>query len=209
METLVLIQDHYTEFFYPPVACPPALLNEIVLINQLRSHDEPSSASAAQRATETLSRIESFDPEAWASSHETLQETWLLIAGLHRAATALFCILSLQSSGAFQQEPEAPELELARAKHARELFGLLEAGFSTPRVKRRMTWALVVAGVEAARAGKGVQKYIGACLHEICRSQGLAATMVVKRALERFWNKGGEGGWDECWDGDDGYAFIL
>ncbi|KAK4465449.1 putative C6 zinc finger domain protein [Cladorrhinum samala] len=221
-ETLNLIQEHYTESFYPPVACPPALLNEIILINQLRSCDgEPSESRSSStdpapqlqlqlRAAETLSRIESFDPDGWAASHETLQETWLLIAKLHRAATALFCILSLQSCGILQREPSgAPELELARAKHARELFSLLEEGFSTPMVKRRMTWALVVAGVEAARAGKGVQKYIGGCLHEICRSQGLAATMVVKRVLERFWSKGGEGGWDGCWEGDEGYAFIL
>ncbi|KAK3984076.1 putative C6 zinc finger domain protein [Cladorrhinum sp. PSN332] len=201
-ETLALIQEHYTEVYYPPVACPHPLLNEMVLINQLRSR-EPST-DTAQQGTEILTRIESFNPEEWASSHKTLQETWLLMAKIYHDATALFCILSLQSSGIFR---ETPELELARAKHARELFGLIEAGTSTPKVKRRMTWALVVAGIEAARAGREVQKYIGGCLRDVCRDQGLAATMVAKRALERFWDRGGTR-WDECWEGE-GYAFVL
>lgn len=66
-----------------------------------------------------------------------------------------------------------------------------------PRVRKRTTWALIVAGVEAARAGSGVQKWIGERLDELGRDLGVAGPKVARRTLERFWVAGG-GTWDEC-----------
>lgn len=65
------------------------------------------------------------------------------------------------------------------------------------RVRKRMTWPLVVAGVEAARASSEVQRYIGERLVEMSKDQGSAPPLVAKGVLERFWFLGG-GSWDDC-----------
>ncbi|KAK3311094.1 fungal-specific transcription factor domain-containing protein [Chaetomium strumarium] len=167
----------------------------------------------------------------------TLQADWLLIATLFHAAVALYAILSLQSSGALpcssasssassyspspspstsQQSPETKrleseleiQLELSRARHARQLFALLESGMSAPRVRKRMTWPLLVAGVEAASRGASweVQRYIGACLSEMGRDQGSAAPGLARRVLERFCLGGGSR-WDECFA--EPFALVM
>jgi vacuolar-type H+-ATPase catalytic subunit A/Vma1 len=100
----------------------------------------------------------------------------------------------------------SPELELSRARHARKLFALLEQAMATPRVRKRMTWPLVVAGVEAARAGREVQRYIAERLKEMSRDQGSAAPLVARGVLERFW-AGGGGRWDECFR--EPLAFVM
>lgn len=69
-----------------------------------------------------------------------------------------------------------------------------------------MSWALIVAGVEASRAGDEVQRYIGEKLVDMSRDQGIASPLVARGVLERFWAKG-EGRWDNCFD--DAFAFIM
>jgi hypothetical protein len=118
-----------------------------------------------------------------------------LISGVFHAAVALYAIMSLQSSGALPRA--SPALGLSRARHARHLFALLEDAMASPRVSKRMTWPLVIAGVEAARAGREVQRYIGECLLAMSRDQGSAPPLVAKAALERFWFLGG-GDWGVC-----------
>ncbi len=66
------------------------------------------------------------------------------------------------------------------------------------KVRKRMTWPLVVAGVEAARsAGDGVKRWIAERLAEMSRDHGSAPPLVARGVLERFWARGG-GSWDEC-----------
>lgn len=193
-ETLQLVATYYTESYFPSVAIPPPLFTEIILINDLRP--QPPSPETTLAATALLARIESFSPSTWSAARPpAFQDDWLLLSTIFHAAVALYAILSLQSSGALADD--APELELARARHARALFASLETAMATPRVKRRMTWPLVVAGVEAARAGREVQRYIGDRLREMSRDHGSAPPLVARGVLERFWGAGG-GRWDEC-----------
>ncbi|KAK4034040.1 fungal-specific transcription factor domain-containing protein [Parachaetomium inaequale] len=192
-ETIQLIQTFYHETYYPSVTCPPTLLTDIILINDLRSHaPSPETTRAAHLI---LARLESFSPETWSAAREGFHDDWLLLSSLYRAATALYAILSLQSSGALPCS--SPELGEARARHARVLFALLEEAVAVPIVYKRMTWALVVAGVEAARASAEVQRWIGHRLDEMSRDQGAAAPRVARGVLEGFWARGG-GGWDQC-----------
>ncbi|GAB1311461.1 hypothetical protein MFIFM68171_01671 [Madurella fahalii] len=207
-ETIGLIDKFYTETFYPMVSCPGELVKEIILTSALRS--QPPSPGTTRSANDILARIEAFSPQEWtAATRESFHEDWLLISGLYHAATALYCILSLQSSGAFpdpQQTSSSAKLELARARHARYLFAQLERAIATPRVRRRMSWALIVAGVEASRASGEVQRYIGEKLADMSRDQGIASPLVAKGVLERYWARGG-GRWDECFD--DAFAIIM
>ncbi|KAK4140043.1 fungal-specific transcription factor domain-containing protein [Dichotomopilus funicola] len=192
-ETLRLIQAYYSEMYYPSVACPTPLFTEIVLISDLRTGaPSPQTTRAAQRI---LARVQAFDAQAWGESHETFRDEWVLLGGLYREAVALYAILGFQSSGAF---PGGEYVPRPRASHARRLFALLEEAVHVPRVKKRMTWPLVVAGVEAARAGREVQRWISSRLDELSRDQGGATPRVGKAVLERYWAKGGEGGWDGC-----------
>jgi hypothetical protein len=205
-ENLRLAQDFYTETYYPSVSLPPELFTEILLINDLRS--QPPSLETTSTARTILSRIDSFSPESWSATpaHATFQPDWLLISSAFHASVALYAILSLQSSGALPISGD-PELDLARARHARHLFALLEDALAAPRVRKRMTWPLIVAGVEAAgRASDAVQGWIGERWAEMTRDQGCAPPLVARGLLERFWRRGG-GRWDECFG--EGMAFVV
>ncbi|KXX74089.1 hypothetical protein MMYC01_209856 [Madurella mycetomatis] len=190
------------------VSCPRELVKEIILISALRS--QAPSPETTRSAYDILARVEAFSPQEWTTTtRESFHDDWLILARLYHAATALYCILSLQSSGAFRdphQMSPSPKLELARARHARHLFALLERAVATPRVRRRMSWALIVAGVEASRASDEVQRYIGEKLADMSRDQGIASPLVARAVLERFWARGG-GRWDDCFD--DAFAFIM
>ncbi|KAK3298800.1 fungal-specific transcription factor domain-containing protein [Chaetomium fimeti] len=192
-ETLRIAEAYYTESYYPSINCPPTLFSNIILINDLRSH--LPSPETTRSAKLILARIEDFSPTAFSADKEAFEEEWQLLGSMFRATTALYAILSLQSTGALPRS--SPELGLARARHARQLFALLEQAQEVPRVRKRMVWALVVAGVEAARAGGGVQKWIGERLDEMSRDHGAAGPRVARDTLEKFWAAGG-GTWDEC-----------
>ncbi|KAH6628080.1 fungal-specific transcription factor domain-containing protein [Chaetomium tenue] len=191
--TLRLASTYYTETYYPSINCPTPLFTSIILINDLRTHlPSPETTRAAHLL---LARIETFSPTAFSADKDAFEDEWQLLGAIYRATTALYAILSLQSSGALPRS--SAELGLARARHARQLFGLLERAVEVPRVRKRTTWALIVAGVEAARAGAGVQRWIGERLDDMSRDHGVAGPRVARATLERFWAKGG-GSWDEC-----------
>ncbi|KAK4682437.1 hypothetical protein QC764_116370 [Podospora pseudoanserina] len=205
--TLRLTEDYYTEVYFPPMSCPTPLFIKLILINELRAR-EPSHPKTKQAALGILGQIELFSPENWTSNLEksvfASREEFLVIGRVFHASVALYCILSLVSTGALKS---TREVEVLRAKYAQALFSILETGMTTPRARKRMTWPLIVAGVEAARAGADVQKYIGRCLVDMARDQGISPPLVAKRLLERFWVGGRERKWDDCWDG--AYAFIM
>ncbi|KAK4189062.1 putative C6 zinc finger domain protein [Podospora australis] len=200
-ETFKIADEFYTETYYPAISMPPSLFLEVITTNRLRS--EGSSTEITTSALATLERIEAFSPDKWAASHESLQDDWLITAQVFQATVALFCILSLQSTGAL---PRSAQTELARARHARQLFALLEKGMATPRMMKRLTWPLIVAGVEAERASREVQKYIIAGLRKMAIDQGITPPLVAGRLLERFWSAG-KTRWDDCFD--DAYALVL
>ncbi|KAK4151872.1 hypothetical protein C8A00DRAFT_16761, partial [Chaetomidium leptoderma] len=184
------------------VTLPRELFTELILINDLRAHGP--SPETTQSASLILDRLDSFIPDAWSATQPSFQDDWRLLSSIFHAAMSLYAILSLQSSGALSAS--SPELALAQARHARRLFALLEPGMEAPKVKKRMLWPLVVAGVEAARASREVQAYIGQRLREMSRDQGCATPLVGKQVLERFWALGG-GTWDDCFE--EPVALVL
>ncbi|KAL2198301.1 fungal-specific transcription factor domain-containing protein [Corynascus similis CBS 632.67] len=197
-ETLAIAEAYYTETYYPSVSLPRPLLTAIIEVNDLRTIVTASpSSEITTSALGLLSRIESFSPEAFAAAKPVaVRGKWRLLAEMYHATTFLYALLSLQSSG--EGEEIESLLALARARHARRLFALLEeAAAEVPAVMKRATWSLVVAGVEAARAGRDVQRWVGARLDEMRRDQGMAPPRVARTVLERFWARGG-GSWDEC-----------
>ncbi|KAK0671461.1 putative C6 zinc finger domain protein [Cercophora samala] len=211
--TLRLTKDYYTEVYFPPMSCPTPLFVNLITINELRAAGarEPSHhpQTTNQTALDLLAQIDRFSPEDWASnlgssSVFAKRDEFLVIGRLFHASVALYCILSLLSTGALTP---THEVEVLRARYARVLFSILETGMATPRARKRMTWPLIVAGVEAAGAGADVQRYIGRCLVDMARDQGISPPLVAKRLLERFWVRGGEKRWDDCWDG--AYAFVM
>ncbi|KAK0718966.1 hypothetical protein B0T21DRAFT_404316 [Apiosordaria backusii] len=182
--TIRLTEELYTEVYFPPMSCPAPLFIKLITINNLQW-------------------VSNLDSSVFAAKDE-----FLLIGRIFHASVALYCILSLLSTGAL---PHTPAVGLARATYARALFSVLETGMTTPKARKRMTWPLIVAGVEAARAGGEVQRYIGRCLVDMARDQGITPPLVAKRLLERFWAGEGSGSgekrWDDCWDG--AYALIM
>ncbi|KAL2136158.1 hypothetical protein VTI74DRAFT_5211 [Chaetomium olivicolor] len=203
-DALLLIRTYYTEFYYPAVACPPELFTELVHINDLRA--QPPSPDTTRSAHAILSRLESFSPEDWSAKHRNHQEEWLLLSRAFHSSVTLYALLSLQSSAALPSSA-SPELDLLRARHARRLFSLLGNAMDTPKVRKRMTWPLIVAGVEAARASREVQRYVGERLAEMGREQGCAPPLVARAILEKFWDRGGEGGWEGCFG--EVWALVL
>ncbi|KAK4174203.1 putative C6 zinc finger domain protein [Triangularia setosa] len=206
--TLRLAEDYYTEAYFPPMSCPTPLFIKLITINELRARD-PWHPKMTQVALDILHQIERFSPEEWVSNIDSSvfadREEFLIIGRIFHASVALYCILSLLSSGTLIP---TPEVEVSRARHARALFSILETGMATPRARKRMTWPLIVAGVEAARADGDVQRYIGRCLVDMAKDQGIAPPLVAKRLLERFWvGRSEQKRWDDCWDG--AYAFIM
>jgi hypothetical protein len=302
------VQTYFTETYYPAIPFPPELFKEVILVNSLRARDASPETTFA--ATLLLARIEAFCPETWSATRPPeFQQDWELLSAIFHAATAIFAILSLQSSGALpsasssrstaflslpqpapspssSSNPSSPshasplsrdldpeqdandddeeddnnkkrhhgpheltpvlvpattttaptaqltnpaatrptdsmpdptqnhelalELELARARHARTLFALLERGLAAPRARRRMAWPLIVAGVEAARAGDAVQRYVAQSLAALGRETGCAPPLVARRVLEGFWARGqgrAGGTWDECFE--EGLALVM
>ncbi|KAL2266660.1 hypothetical protein VTJ83DRAFT_6012 [Remersonia thermophila] len=62
-ETFCLIDEYYTETYFPSILCPPPLLVEVVWINHLRGL--PPGPETACAAALCLARIEAFDPLSW------------------------------------------------------------------------------------------------------------------------------------------------
>ncbi|KAK4122880.1 hypothetical protein N657DRAFT_664693 [Parathielavia appendiculata] len=195
-ETLRIAETYYTEVYYPSISCPIPLFTVIIRINDLRTRHPTPSPETTLAATQLLARIESFSPETFTAAKKTFQPEWRLLSGMYHAAVALYAILSLESSGALPSS--STELDLARARHARRLFALLDEAVTVPAACRRMAWPLIVAGVEAARAGREVQRWVGERLAELSRYHGSATPRVAKMVLEGFWATGDERTWDQC-----------
>jgi len=223
----------YSKVFYPSFNCPTALFKSIISINDLRFQTATDSHAVSleldlstlqitsgraelntslcpikpQEAAESLLvHIETFSPEDFALTRPAAnREKWLLIAQIYRSAVALYCILSLQSVSLLPKD--TPEMEIARARHARELLVSLEKGLEVPQIKYTMIWPLTVAGVEAVRSvGNGPRVFIQELLTEMCAELGASSPLVAREALRRFWGSG-KTTWDECFDWP--YAFVI
>ncbi|KAL1840812.1 hypothetical protein VTJ49DRAFT_7711 [Mycothermus thermophilus] len=159
-------------------------------------------------------------------NHSNYNQDWLNLTTAYHAATSLYAILSLQSSGALpptHHDPQHLSLSHLRAHHTCRLRTSLAACLASPRARRRVVWPLVVAGVEAGAAGgvddedtdcggggevgsvsadarEGVRRWVAETLTALGREQGAAVPEVARGVLEGFWKRGGERGWEGCFE---------
>lgn len=199
---------------YPSIPCPTALFLNVFHINSLRTRaasilDTSDFAAITIEALVLLDTIEAFVPEptpAQPEHNETRCATLTILGHIFKAAVALYCILSLQCLGAL---PVSSELACKRKMHSEQLLGLMKQARTSRAARQCLTWPLIVAGVELA-GRRGVfdeRSWIAKGLSELGREVGTANPGTARALLERFWERGGEGGWDGCFDG--AYALVL
>lgn len=190
--------------------CPPPLFAEIIKTNHLRRRatknagQEPNTEELTQEAYAILTEIHNFSSEHWASKKPSSKQDWAMIGTIHQAATALYCVASLQSLSVL---PATPALHAECAAHARLLHRSLTQAVTNPRIKRFTLWPLVVLGVEAAHEGGGAMRdFVAGQLPVLSRDAGTYTPLTAKGVLEKFWASG-ETGWDRCFDRP--YAFVM
>lgn len=203
------MSDHY-----PSIPCPTALFLNIFHTNSLRTRaastlDTSDLATLTIEALVLLDAIEAFVPEpapAQMEQNEGPCATLIVLGHIFKAAVALYCILSLQSVGAL---PVSSELARKRKTHSEQLIRLMGQARTSRAARQCLTWPLIVAGVElAGRRGTFEERsWIAKGLSELGREVGTANPGTARALLERFWERGGEGGWDGCFDG--AYALVL
>ncbi|KAJ6439390.1 C6 zinc finger domain-containing protein [Purpureocillium lavendulum] len=184
--------------------CPPALFVEIIGINHLRQQalTNIKMQGLQQRAYDALQRIRNFSYAQWADSKPTSRVVWLLVGDAYRAATTLYCILSLQSQPVFL---DTASLRGQCLSAGRNLQRLLEGPLSHQHIRRFMLWPLVILGVHAKTDGT-MRSFVACELSNLSCQIGTYAPLTAKSMLERFWSSD-ETGWDACFDKP--YAFTM
>ncbi|KAH5530016.1 hypothetical protein HBI27_226290 [Parastagonospora nodorum] len=207
VETSTFMQEHYRYATTPTQMFPPHLLAEVSKINYLRlqakSKKEITEDHLLDEAYNILESIEAFSPEESTQSKFSSKEDWIRIAILYRSATALYCILSLQSVSVF---PENSALRATCVTHGQVLLHHLPEGLSSARTKRFMLWPLVLLGVEAVHSGMATRDFVSKQLPELSRSVGTSIPLTAQSVLQSFWASG-LNRWDTCFDRP--YPFTM
>ncbi|KAK1832587.1 fungal-specific transcription factor domain-containing protein [Podospora conica] len=222
-QILPLPHENYASLFaklhavggnYPSLPFPTSLFLDIFHINSLRSRaaaitDPSDLVGLTVESLVLLDTIEAFAPDSTPHppDQKDCQRATLVVLGhIFQAAVALYCILSLQSVGAL---PVSSDLARKRRAHAEQLLGLMEQTRTCRAARQALTWPLVVAGVElAGRSGAWeARSWVAKGLSQLGREVGTANPGTARALLERFWERGGEGGWDGCFDAP--YALVL
>jgi hypothetical protein len=194
-DTKSTISDLYGIGVQPSLPCPLALFKSIMSINEIRHRiaSSPWQMMSTARMT-VLHEINSFEPMAWAESHEARHiREWHLIGQVFQSAVAVYCIASLPVM------MEVPEVDEQRTDHRARLWMLLGSAMESPVASRGMVWPLVVAGVEAAGGTAAQRSFVGQQLFQMTCSTGASYPLVAKGVLDRYWASG-KRSWDECFD---------
>ncbi|KAK8034575.1 C6 zinc finger domain protein [Apiospora rasikravindrae] len=202
---LDFLEKVYGKGDYPTVLCPPFLFMIISQINRLRLQTtqppelhEPDSPSPQ----DLLSKILSFDPDAWASLYTESYQQLFLIARIYHSAVALYCISALRNLFPIGF---LYNLLMLRAAHADCLFGLLREAILSPQTNLCLMWPLNVAGVEAATRSLSDRLFVEEALDELSRGLGTGYPLVACSAIQKLWDSG-KTEWDDCYDRP--YAFL-
>ncbi|KAE8374541.1 fungal-specific transcription factor domain-containing protein [Aspergillus bertholletiae] len=206
LEELDFMIEQYGDRPFAFATYPKALFAEIIKISYLRVQVTQSDPTAAgiftNDAYEILSRIHSFSPDEWAEPKPMSHTQWVLLGNIHRAAVALYCILSLQSLGTL---PQSSFLQQHCVAQAQLLQRLLSEALTFHRIERFIIWDLVVLGVAAVNDA-GIQDFLRGQLPELSHSTGTYVPLTAKALLEKFWASG-KTHWDACFD--QPYTFSM
>ncbi|KAF1978820.1 hypothetical protein BU23DRAFT_524363 [Bimuria novae-zelandiae CBS 107.79] len=200
-------EELYHELF-PYCLCPPPVFFFIIRVTHLRRE-----ASQAQvlgddiidlmlLARGLLSQIEGFLVNDWAQPGDDYVD-WLTIGLTYKHAVAVYCIMSLQSSGLLPITPDT----IAQLEHHGALLGEhIRTAFAKQRLRRFVSWPLVVAGTEAGYRGEARRKWVEDCCVELARFLGTNCPLNIKAVLRRYWASGTPG-WDSCFHKP--FAFMF
>ncbi|KAK6856213.1 C6 zinc finger domain-containing protein [Apiospora arundinis] len=202
---MAFVEKVYGKGDYPTLICPPHLFMVIHQINRLRHQTtqplelhEPDSPSAQ----DLLSRIHTFDPNAWADLYPDSHPHLFLLGRIYQSAVALYCISALRNL--FPTGSLYNLLKL-RATHADSLFVLLREAIISPKTNLCLMWPLTVAGVEAATRSLSDRLFVEEALDQISRGLGAGYPMMACSAMHKLWDSG-KTEWDDCYDKP--YAFL-
>lgn len=172
---------------------------------ELSSREE----NPTEEAYDVLQSIHAFSPELWGESKNQSTRDWTLIGRIYQAATALYCISSLQSVSVL---PPAGFLRDRCVTCGKILHHLLDEGLSLPRLERFLLWPLIILGTQAVDSGYGVggggdddddntarRTFVQEKLIQVSQRFGVSGPLVAKEVLERFWASG-KSSWDDCFD---------
>ncbi|KAE8868822.1 hypothetical protein PTNB73_03875 [Pyrenophora teres f. teres] len=201
------MHEHYRFATTPTQMFPTQLLAEIYEINQTRLTARSKKDSREQHlssdAYNILGRIEAFSPEESAQSKFSSKEDWIRIGIVYRSATALYCILSLQSVSVF---PGNSTMRAICVTHGQILLRHFPETLSSSRTKRFMLWPLVLLGVEAVHGDMATRAFVSKQLSELSRSVGTSIPLTAQSVLETFWASGLKR-WDDCFNRS--YPFTM
>jgi hypothetical protein len=186
------------DVIFPFTFCPQPLFISIIAITELRvKATESITIDEAIRslAVDMLAEIESFSPYEWAQSRETYQDDWERIAIANQSATALYCILAMQSLSVLVPNPG---LDVSRDYHSDRLFSTLTKCSIEP-YRQFLSWPLAVCGVDAAVRRTYVKVWIEKTFQDTKREVGCSISSGTGRFLRQFW-KSGLTHWDGCWN---------
>lgn len=166
-------------------------------INQLRRRAASSHVleeAHTGEAQEILDDITAFEPHVWAEG--PLFEEWLIVAHMYKAATAVYCIASLQFLDVI---PQSSRMRILRSEFGNILFANLKKAMECPKIILYTLWPMIVAGKEATDRGQKKKDWISKSLITLSRCQGSGSPLKVRAVLVRFWGRE-LSGWDECFD---------
>lgn len=166
-------------------------------INRLRKRAGSSPVvgeAHVREAEEILDDIAAFESHTWAEG--PLSEEWLIVANIHKAATAVYCIASLQFLHVL---PRSSRMKILRSEFGNGLYGDLKKAIECPKIIQYTLWPMIIAGFEATDRSQKKKDWISKSLLALSRCQGSASPLKVRAVLVRFWLKR-LSGWDECFD---------
>lgn len=212
------------------VPCPPALLRELVLINQRRAMQETFGSSTAidcESTEEILSRVCDFPVADWAAQVTTLQSIvrkdredkdkptntpyfaarhWLQVGQAYQAAVALYCISSLSTTDHELRNSIAKVIFNKSSLHrflSCSLTNIANTGDS--RLRKLVLWPLVIAGIEDSGIEQpgAFSEFVQSQLLWASRASGTASPLVASALVRRIWQQRKlttEYSRSPCWD---------
>ncbi|KAJ0426772.1 fungal-specific transcription factor domain-containing protein [Aspergillus carlsbadensis] len=186
--------------------CPPPLLVEILMINQMRSRaseDVLQHDTLQLEARELLSRVNAFSADEWINANESLDEYFTLVVQMYKAAITLYCISSLQDLGVLETCPLLGDNCTTARYLTYDLISKTRAAFG---IAGCLVWPLMVLGVEAEGDGDddpggsvAMREFICRNLVEQWQYSATYAPMALKDTLQMYWASRNKG-WETCFD---------